>query len=1167
MCRPALRLALLLGLLLHAAAPARAVPPPNLPLPPCVEDEDGFKRGACPKEDPDVSGSYGGWFSYNSSAMAYIDPQIPVCSSWGKYDLVWSPSPCYSATYPVEVLGCAWVSVLDDRFYEGSCKGALFSSETAATAPGDLFDVHAPEGGRCGATAAFSVYVYGGPANQPDRVWSAIGPSSLGCEVDYLGPEPDGLYGPTWVKLSASIAHSQTNDDRSEGVRRTTHFYVPIHGQLRDLGPVAGFVVSDIRGAEVAFENRSIHTTGEAMTYRWDFGDGGSSGAADPTHTYARSGTYEVKLTARDATGDEDDYSSAVTVDFKLVVEVTADERTPQVGEDFGVDVVVANPFDAEVTTFGLAGAFGLVVDPTALELVSGPDVTWGTELAAGERLAIHYVLRPLATGEHDIEVRAQGEVRGVSCSNRASTSVRVPVRLHIELTTSVDSETKVGDELDVVAHLRNDEDGTIDNIKADRLELVPSDMLSQVRGPLTEGGADPRVSPLSLGPGESTTISWRYKAEGKGKATLTAFVSGKDPDTGELFFVSDDKTIAIETAALDITDFRLQPGAPVPGTFGNLRGTITNIGSVDVTDIDFELTTTTPQFDVITPRLEGLDPSVSPRIAKLEAGASQEFLIPVGLVLAVGDRATYEVELEMTGQAAIDGDDAEVVAGARAAAGLDLSVYWTSLLEEVRKQLLFELFEFIDGVNDWGNRSTLGGIAVGGGQGALAAFQKMGDGLLSANDFLAYTIGNGGEELNRTGQAVVDACREYLHTTSKKKMAVDLANLEENLAVGAVDTFAQWLYQIDKAQAKGDVREVSRLISEPGTELAIGLVVNEAGGQILGKLAKTGAGRKVMAFFKRGVDVEEAVAGGKAVETVIDAEYASLREMPTGVRLTGETVARAGLTTEEHAWMIEMAQEHGVAFFVRPRPAEAAKWARLGYNGKPMLIKWKSVSELDAKWLGFEDFIGREGLVVMREPKDPYPALKKAIEQGELAWESPEVKEVVERYGTRYADWLEHKKLVDKLNAEGGFEVQRYGKTIKTKVIVDEDGLVRFSHNGQPVFSDVDIWHIAKPNGDPIPKQLYDDLLEAGGAGFDAQHGATANSGDFYDAAQAKKFIEKYGAEHTRGGGDPLLIVQPDVTTLGYVKSIELPAELPSGTMGDLYQMGSFSYEGAGYK
>lgn len=51
----------------------------------------------------------------------------------------------------------------------------------------------------------------------------------------------------------------------------------------------------------VAFLNTS--TTG---TYRWDFGDGGISTAANPTYTYMTPGYYTVRLIVRDANGCED---------------------------------------------------------------------------------------------------------------------------------------------------------------------------------------------------------------------------------------------------------------------------------------------------------------------------------------------------------------------------------------------------------------------------------------------------------------------------------------------------------------------------------------------------------------------------------------------------------------------------------------------------------------------------------------------------------------------------------------------------------------------------------------------------------------------------------------------------------------------------------------------
>ena len=42
---------------------------------------------------------------------------------------------------------------------------------------------------------------------------------------------------------------------------------------------------------------------GDALTYAWDFGDGGTSTAANPTHTYTKNGTYTATLTVKDPTG------------------------------------------------------------------------------------------------------------------------------------------------------------------------------------------------------------------------------------------------------------------------------------------------------------------------------------------------------------------------------------------------------------------------------------------------------------------------------------------------------------------------------------------------------------------------------------------------------------------------------------------------------------------------------------------------------------------------------------------------------------------------------------------------------------------------------------------------------------------------------------------------
>lgn len=53
---------------------------------------------------------------------------------------------------------------------------------------------------------------------------------------------------------------------------------------------------------------------GQTVSYRWDFGDGTTSTAANPTHTYRRNGNFQAVLTVTDSTGRTGTASVAVTV-------------------------------------------------------------------------------------------------------------------------------------------------------------------------------------------------------------------------------------------------------------------------------------------------------------------------------------------------------------------------------------------------------------------------------------------------------------------------------------------------------------------------------------------------------------------------------------------------------------------------------------------------------------------------------------------------------------------------------------------------------------------------------------------------------------------------------------------------------------------------------------
>lgn len=63
--------------------------------------------------------------------------------------------------------------------------------------------------------------------------------------------------------------------------------------------PSAGYTFT-VSGLTATFTN----TTTDGVTYAWDFGDGQTSTAQNPTHTYTTGGPYVVKLTATNPNGD-----------------------------------------------------------------------------------------------------------------------------------------------------------------------------------------------------------------------------------------------------------------------------------------------------------------------------------------------------------------------------------------------------------------------------------------------------------------------------------------------------------------------------------------------------------------------------------------------------------------------------------------------------------------------------------------------------------------------------------------------------------------------------------------------------------------------------------------------------------------------------------------------
>ncbi len=78
--------------------------------------------------------------------------------------------------------------------------------------------------------------------------------------------------------------------------------------------PVANFSFT-ASGLTASFTGTSTDSDGTITSRSWDFGDGGTSTATNPSHTYAAAGTYNVALTVTDDDGATDSTMLPVIID------------------------------------------------------------------------------------------------------------------------------------------------------------------------------------------------------------------------------------------------------------------------------------------------------------------------------------------------------------------------------------------------------------------------------------------------------------------------------------------------------------------------------------------------------------------------------------------------------------------------------------------------------------------------------------------------------------------------------------------------------------------------------------------------------------------------------------------------------------------------------------
>jgi gliding motility-associated-like protein len=131
------------------------------------------------------------------------------------------------------------------------------------------------------------------------------------------------------------------------------------------LGPLAKFSIDKTAAcslpATFQFTNQS---SGNGLTYQWDFSDGLTSTSINPSHSYSNAGTFKVILKTRDNNGCEQSFQKAVNAGSEGGLDFTASPLKVCLGDPIDFTLVSDDaPINAS-WTFGDGGT-SAVNDPT----------------------------------------------------------------------------------------------------------------------------------------------------------------------------------------------------------------------------------------------------------------------------------------------------------------------------------------------------------------------------------------------------------------------------------------------------------------------------------------------------------------------------------------------------------------------------------------------------------------------------------------------------------------------------------------------------------------------------------------------------------------------------------------------------------------------------------